>query len=441
MKIIKDELRQINLHPLVIYFVLSSKDSKERAEALIRLNKYQGFTRGIFKFQTIEHVGKHSEEVSSELTDAIKRYNMFVRLVDDNSDAFYYAVHKVNFNLSADEVEYSIQKFIVDVCKQNIKQLASRDTEYSLHSVSPEKQMAVRQMQQSFHKAMTLMGYKHGIWARLMGEDILEIPPMASITRDGNTQKMPKGFTEKFEKAAKNNNPQYLWSWLESLTGAPGKEESDEIAKGYYNKKYAPTLKRDLRRRTQPIEMPTISVEIKHIVKKVLKNEKKKKKKEYGFVFMVNDKVFPICFGSKDQTMLYACTLIRQKMSEKMYLHEFFNNSKGGSSKTKFKKGKSEKWLKAVYEAIFPQDAREFSDWIGKVKEAHGHPLNQGKSQSSKRIEEILDSQPSAIYFCSVNTKEDEIGDSYYDIKIPSEKIIIPKEMQFLIDEFDNLMK
>ena len=363
---------------------------------------------------------------------------MFVRQVDDNSNAYYYAVHKVNFNLSADEVEYSIQKFIVDVCKQNIKQLASRDTEYSLHGVSPEKQMAVRQMQQSFHEAMTLKGYKHGIWARLMGEEVLEIRPIASITRDGNAQEMPKGFTEKFEKAAKNNNPQYLWSWLESLTGAPGKEESDEIAKGYYNKKYAPSLKRDQRRRTQPKEMPTISVEIKHIVKTVLKSGREKK--EYGFVFMVNDEEFPICFGSKDQTMLYACTLLRQKMGEKMYLHEFFNNSKGSSSKAKFKKGKSEKWLKAVYEAIFPHDAREFSDWIGKVKETHGRPLNQGKSQSSKRIEEILASQSSAIYFCSVNTREDEIGDSFYDIKIPAEKITIPENMQFLIDEFNDLM-
>ena len=195
MKIIKDEQRQINLHPLVIYFVLSSKDSKERAEALSKLNKYQGFTRGIFKFQTIEHVGKYSEEVSSELTDDIKHYNMFVRLVDDNSDAFYYAVYNVNFNRSADEVEYSIQKFIVEVCKQNIKQLASRDTEYSLHGVSPEKQTAVRQMQQSFREAMTLKGYKHGLWARLMGEEILETRPIASITKDGNAREMPKGFT------------------------------------------------------------------------------------------------------------------------------------------------------------------------------------------------------------------------------------------------------
>ena len=87
MKIIKDEQRQINLHPLVIYFVLSSKDSKERAEALSQLNKYQGFTRGIFKFQTIEHVGKHSEEVSSELTDALEQFELCLKLKKERGDS------------------------------------------------------------------------------------------------------------------------------------------------------------------------------------------------------------------------------------------------------------------------------------------------------------------------------------------------------------------
>ena len=434
MKIIKDDQKQINLHPLVIYFVCSSKDSKEKATALNRLNKYQGFTRGIFKFQTIEHVGKHSENVSSELTDVIKRYNMFVRLVDNNFDAFYYGVDKVNFNLSADEIEDSIQKFIVDVCKQNIKQLSSRETEYSLQGASLEKQMAVRQIQESFREAMALKSCKRKVLPKLTDED-----GIISRSIDMKLAKeMPKDFTKKFKQAAENNNPQYLWEWLESLIGAPDKEESDEIAKGYYNKKYASALRRDQRRRTQPQENPVISVEIKHIVKTVLKSGREKK--EYGFVFTVNNEVFPICFGSKDQTMLYACTLLRQKMGEKMYLHEFFNNSKGSSINTKFKKGKSDKWLKAVYETIFPNDARNFSDWIDKVKQNHGRPLNQGKSQLSKRIEDILVSQSSAIYFCSVNTMEDEFGDSFYDIKIPSKQITIPENMQFLIDEFGYLM-
>ena len=462
MKIIKDDQKQINLHPLVIYFVCSSKDSKEKATALNRLNKYQGFTRGIFKFQTIEHVGKHSENVSSELTDVIKRYNMFVRLVDNNFDAFYYGVDKVNFNLSTDEIEDSIQKFIVDVCKQNIKQLSSRETEYSLQGASLEKQMAIRQIQESFREAMALKGYKRKVLPRLTdGDGIITFQEAMALKgckrkvlpkltdEDGIisrsidmkcalAKEMPKDFTKKFEQAAKNNNPQYLWEWLESLIGAPDKEESDEIAKGYYNKKYASALRRDQRRRTQPQENPVISVEIKHIVKTVLKSGRKKK--EYGFVFTVNNEVFQICFGSKDQTMLYACTLLRQKMGEKMYLHEFFNNSKGSSINTKFKMGKSDMWLKAVYETIFPNDARNFSDWIDKVKQNHGRPLNQGKSQLSKRIEDILDSQSSAIYFCSVNTMEDEFGDSFYDIKIPSKQITIPENMQFLIDEFGYLM-
>lgn len=138
--------------------------------------------------------------------------------------------------------------------------------------------------------------------------------------------------------------------------------------------------------------------------------------------------------------MIYVCSLIRQKMGKKMYLHEFHNNSKGNSHKAKFKSGKSEKWIKAVYQTFFPYAPREFRNWIDNIKDKHGNPLNQGKSQLCKKIDELFRSQQSAIYFCSVTTREDEIGDSYYDIQIPAEKISIPENMQFLIDDFNELM-
>ena len=438
MKIIKDPQRQINLHPLVIYFVLSTKETKEKEAALMMLNNYRGFTRGIFKFETVTRVGSYCNDITSEIADSIKHYNMFVRLVDDNSDEFHYAVHKINYNQRSDDIEISMQNFIVEVCKKNIKHLATRISDYEGRDVSAEKKTFVRQMQQAFMDAVSMRDFTHGVWARLMGEECLEIPRHESkISTDGNAKEMPAEFAYKFEKAAKANNPQYLWNWLESLTGAPDKETSDEIAKGCYDSKYT-YVRRDHQRRMQPKEKPNVSVEIKHVVKRVLKDGREKK--EYGVVFTVNDEVFPICFGSKDQTMLYVCTLLRKKIGEKMYLHEFYNNSKGTSRNTKFKRGKSVKWLRAVYDSIFPHDAREFSEWIQKVEEAHGRPLNQGKSQSTKVVEEAMKSQSSGIYYCTIKTKEDEIGDSYYDIKIEPDKITIPENMQFLLDEFYEMM-
>lgn len=53
MNIIKDEQRQINLHPLMIYLVMSSEDCKERTAAVNRMNRRHAFTRSLFKFRTI----------------------------------------------------------------------------------------------------------------------------------------------------------------------------------------------------------------------------------------------------------------------------------------------------------------------------------------------------------------------------------------------------
>lgn len=438
MRIIKDEQKQINLHPLVIYFIVSPEDSIERKETLNKLNKYQGFTRGLFRFQTIEHIDKTGEALSSELTDAIMNYNMFAKLIDDNTHSFYYAVNKVNFNLNADDVEISIQKFIFEVCKQNIKQLKALAADYSQKGASQAKQREVRQMQQTFHDAIAIKVYKHGILTKIMGETYMENRSKSNIMRSENVKDMPRGFMEKFEKASKNNNPQYLWSWLENYQNASTKEDADESVQGYYETKYAPSLKRNINRHTQPKEKPTVSVEIKQIVKKVLKSGKEKK--EYGFIFRVNDEVFPICFGSKDQTMLYACTLLRQKMGEKLYLHEFYNNDKGKSPLTRFHKEKSQKWLKAVYNCLFPCDLRDSINWIENVEKRRARPLNQGKSQIARRLENLFETQNTGIYYCAINTREDALGDSFYDVMIEPDKIIIPNEWQFLINDFKHLM-
>lgn len=109
MNIIKDEQRQINLHPLMIYLVMSSEDCKERAAAVNRMNRRHAFTRNLFEFRTIEHIDKQNNEISTELANYIKRYNMIVRLIDNTDNSFYYAVRKINFNLNDAEVGSAIQ--------------------------------------------------------------------------------------------------------------------------------------------------------------------------------------------------------------------------------------------------------------------------------------------------------------------------------------------
>ena len=158
MRIIKDTSKQINIHPLVVYFVLSPKLKDKYENVLNKLNKYSGFTRGIFKFHIVSHIGNSDGSVlSAELQKSMKKYNMMVRLVDDSAGNFYYALHQVDFNQSADFVEASIQLFIVDVCKQNIKHLDERLNTYSSSTEDISYRLdAVEKMRSAFRDAIVL---------------------------------------------------------------------------------------------------------------------------------------------------------------------------------------------------------------------------------------------------------------------------------------------
>lgn len=429
MNIIKDEQRQINLHPLMIYLVMSSEDCKERAAAVNRMNRRHAFTRNLFKFRTIEHIDKQNNEISTELANYIKRYNMIVRLIDNTDNSFYYAVRKINFNLNDAEVGSAIQKFVGGVCKKNFDSLSKKiETLLLQGDVSIERILSLQQMQKTFYDAMTTEGIKpKGGPISTTEKDIIENPK----------DKMSQENTINGQAAVNANTPESIAPSIESYTGAPDRSTSDAIVTGLYDASRATALKRDLRQRTPPQVPLTVSVEVKQIVKRVLKNGREKK--DYGVVFMVNhQEAHPVRFGSKDQRMLYLCTLLRKKIGEKMYLHEFYHNSKGQSHKSRFKRGTSTNWLKAVYDAIFPNDGRDYADWIEKAKS--GRPLHQGKTQSNSSIAKALGEENPGLYYCVVNTIEDEIGDSYYDIKISPENIIIPHELQFLLDRFDQLM-
>jgi len=177
---------------------------------------------------------------------------------------------------------------------------------------------------------------------------------------------------------------------------------------------------------------PTVTVEIKRNVTKIMKGGKKKM--EWGVEFKINDRFYTVNFGSKERAMLYMCTLLRTKIGEKMYIHEFFNNSKGKFSR--LKKQSSRVWLKAVFETIFPNREREYKEWVGKIEAKNGRPLNQGKTQANNLIKRTLEDEPKAVPSCVLNTNHDKLGDSFYHIDIKAENIIVPNELSFLVDKF-----
>lgn len=163
-------------------------------------------------------------------------------------------------------------------------------------------------------------------------------------------------------------------------------------------------------------------------------SKQRRQKRKWGVMLLINNRPVPIAFGSKEGTMIYICTLLKNKIGERMFRHEIFNNSKGKHSK--LSKSKSQKWLKAVYDTLFCGSNDDFATWSKKIQASRGHALDQGKSQACRKIKEALKLHPEALPHCLVGTVTDGNRDSYYSIAIKGDDITVPETLEHLVDEF-----
>ena len=174
---------------------------------------------------------------------------------------------------------------------------------------------------------------------------------------------------------------------------------------------------------------PTIKVSIIKNPVQRLHAVREKNWEPWSIRISVNGEAFDLNVGSKDQRMVYVCTLIRQKLGEHIYLHEFFRNSKGQNCK--FTKNGSEEWLRKVYNLLFNHPARNFSEWMEKVDDTanRGRSINQGKSQINASLKKLLKGfNMNASKLPVIDTMKDENKDSYYTTILKPENINIPEE-------------
>ena len=177
------------------------------------------------------------------------------------------------------------------------------------------------------------------------------------------------------------------------------------------------------------LEAPKIKVSIVKMPEQWKLPEGRRTKELWAIKINVNGESFNIKVGSKDQRMVYVCTLIRQKLGEHMYLHEFFRNGRGRHCK--FTKQGSKEWLRDVYNLLFHHPARDFSDWMARVDdtENRGRSINQGKSQINAYIKDRLKAFELDVSEMPIIDKmEDEHQDSYYTTYLQPEDIEIPEE-------------
>ena len=169
-----------------------------------------------------------------------------------------------------------------------------------------------------------------------------------------------------------------------------------------------------------------------------------REKREYGVKFYVDGKEFPLHFHLKTATMIYVCTLLRHKMGERMFGHDFYRVPCGRRHC-----GASQEWLKSVYDMLFPAKSKDYRDWERSLRNvswssqlgrevcregaAWGHNLANGVSRVRSEIKKTLNGCMNALDLCSVSSDKDECGMSFYGLKIAPENIIIPKEFEGLL--------
>lgn len=436
MKVIKDSEKLLNIHPLMIHLMLPPDIYKEYRERLARLNKYKWYTRGIFNFNIVSHSGEVDKVLPDELVDAFERNNLMVRLVDDAEGNHYYAFSNVDIDEQFDD---EIKSFVIDVCKRNVSHLEGLLSAGSVSHDSKQRSFQVQKVQKIlslFNNAVThkyparknrILEYDEYYFVEecrstLLNSSILDSPYMRKIM---DVMQNKKGYTDLNIEKAKNVISDFFDSFGDILDMEDG-ETSDKIIHNIL---------------VQMRPQPSISVEIKQMVKKTLKNGKDKK--EYGVEFCVNGKKCPVLFGGKERIMVYMCTLLRQKIGERMYLHEFYNNSKGG--KCKIKRGASRPWIEAVYYALFPSKDKDFDEWISKIDlpiddKDRGRPVIVGKTQANSIVKKSLHSMSHAIKDCIINTIDDALLDTYYSINIAPENITVAPELVFLLEYFYDML-
>ena len=436
MKIIADSQRELNYHPLMIYFMLTPKNHGIYAKHIDGLNKYNGFTRGLFKFRAVARGSKYCEDLSNDLKATLKNYNVIVRLMDDFEGNYNYALGKMNFSLNPDKFETSLQSFIIDVCEQNIKNLNSQLQAYTGDSdESKENANMVSEMVRIFRNAIMLKGFRRGVWKKQISPEsynmvILSnnathhclgksLPPDMMDIKDSIYNSLSDTNKEEFNK---------LMAYFESKMDVPDLKESDKYAQGTIDHAQSEDFSLDKKSRNKPTESPHIKISIAKVTSRILKREIKK---AWGMEISIDGTTIPVYIGSTPAAMVYICTLLKQKMGTHLYRSAFKRPLPDKNSN--IKRHKDVIWLEKVYEKLYPGSQDDFDKWYSEKKKNSCQFINQGKSEAVRQIKDCLHDFQNALPFCIVETCKEE--PSHFFIDIPADCIIIPKEMEELIDD------
>ena len=390
MKTYIDKQRLLNIHPLTIYVYLSDEEKQAYGSEIKRLNRYKTVTRGVFKFKVLQSPGNFREDMPKDLVSMVKSNNIMVRLLNLAGDDFSYAFHRIDFFENALDVDSSLQEFITEVCKYNAQIFESTIS----YEHDREKKTQFEKLLALFREAALPKRTNKGAWERISAPENEVVVANA----------MPFGLRGVLDRVGAVVPPQKkeergLFAVLNKFLESMCENYPEEISKLFEDS----------------VTVPEVKIELK----KIPTTFRGRLKHKYGVEIHVGDEVVAVDFGSKNCTMIYLCTLLQQKNNCPLRRAHF----QIAPSSTKVQ------WMRIVYDTIFPSDATDFDSWYNRLCQNGHRGVNQGKSNCNSKISKALKSYIMAAKFCEIQSvKKDD--HTFYQIDIPSEKIIIPSELE-----------
>ena len=268
----------------------------------------------------------------------------------------------------------------------------------------------------------------------ISGEQFGKIPP--GIANDIHYAMGSKEGRQK-EEAKKR-----LIAMIEGWFDAPSSEYSKKVLTGAVDNTKSETLEEDTYTRHPSSQVPTISIEIKKIT--VLTRKDGTKREKYGFVYNIDGENVEMYIGGTEPAMIYACTLLKQYTGGRFYLKDLMipkgelSRFNPNTSEKKYQNATLE-WIRQIYKVFVPLAKKDFPEWYASLHNSQdkrpGHPIYVGKTACNSTISKTLKEYRKAIYFCTLQAREDSKG-KFYELDLPSsDSIKLSDELIKLLPE------
>lgn len=113
----------LNINYFVIYIALTPEEREHYGDKLSGLNRLKALTRGLYKYKVVTKSKSPHNRLPDYIKDELCKHNVYVRIIDDRHGESCYGFESLDLTLDRETLCKQLQKFVVEVCTQNILQL------------------------------------------------------------------------------------------------------------------------------------------------------------------------------------------------------------------------------------------------------------------------------------------------------------------------------